>query len=142
MVTLALGLVIAWGVQHRTLLSGAMALIALSVAYVLNDSLMYGVYGALVPAAVLLAIKRPGALWLLPAALSLLSNTRSSSIVTKAMGLEVYSLLVLSAAFAAPLIGLWLLRQTFSFKVWPVRRWGYWFYPGHLAALQAIRLLV
>ncbi|WP_426236487.1 TraX family protein [Pseudomonas sp. TWP3-2] len=142
MVTLALGLVIAWGVQHRTLLSGAMALIALAVAYVLNDPLMYGVYGALVPATALIAINRPGALWLLPAALSLLSNTRSSSIVTKAMGLEVYSLLVWSTAFAAPLIGLWLLRQTFSFKVWPVRQWGYWFYPGHLAALQAIRLLV
>lgn len=142
MVTLALGLVIAWGVQHRTLLSGAMALIALAVGYAMHDPLMYGVYGALVPAAVLLAIKRPGALWLLPAALSLLSNTRSSSIVTKAMGLEFYSLLVLSTAFAAPLIGLWLLRQTFSFNVWPVRQWGYWFYPVHLAALQALRLLV
>jgi hypothetical protein len=29
-------------------------------------------------------------------------------------------------------IGLWLLRQTFTFKVWPVRQWGYWFYPGTL----------
>lgn len=69
LVTLALGLVIAWGWQHRTLLSSAMALMAAAIAYVLDDPLMYGLYGALVPAAVLLAIKRPGALWLLPAVL-------------------------------------------------------------------------
>jgi len=141
LVTLALGLVIAWGWQHRTLLSTAMALITIAIAYVLDDSMMYGFYGALVPTAVLLAIKRPGALWLLPAVLCLLSNTRSS-IVTRALDLEVYSLLALSAAFTAPLIGLWLLRQTFIFQVWPVRQWGYWFYPGHLAALQALRLLI
>ncbi|MGS0738162.1 TraX family protein [Pseudomonas sp. GG8] len=141
LVTLALGLVIAWGWQHRTLLSGAIALIAAEIAYVLDDPLMYGFYGALVPAAVLLAIKSPGVLWLLPAILCLMSNTRSS-IVTRAMDLEVYSLLALSAAFADPLIGLWLLRQTFTIKVWPVRQWGYWFYPGHLAALQALRFLV
>ncbi|MHC8338712.1 TraX family protein [Pseudomonas sp. HLT2-19-2] len=141
LVTLVLGLVIAWGWQHRTLLSGAMALIATTIAYVLDDPLMYGFYGALVPAAVLLAIKKPGVLWLLPAALCLLSNTRSS-IVTRAMDLEFYSLLALCTAFAAPLIGLWLLRQTFAFKVWPVRQWGYWFYPGHLAALQGLRFLV
>jgi len=141
LVTLALGLVIAWGWQHRTLLSSAMALLAAAVAYEQDDPLMYGFYGALVPAAVLIAIKGPGVLWLLPAALCLMSNTRSS-IVTRALDLEVYSMVALSTAFAAPLIGLWLLRQTFTFKVWPVRQWGYWFYPGHLAALQALRLLV
>ncbi|KJZ64633.1 TraX family protein [Pseudomonas fluorescens] len=141
LVTLALGLVIAWGWQYRTLLSGAMALIAAAVAYVLDDPLMYGFYGALVPAAVLLAIKRPSLLWLLPAVLCLLSNTRSS-IVTRALDLEIYSLMALSTAFAAPLIGLWLLRQTLTLRVWPVRQWGYWFYPAHLAALQAFRLLI
>jgi hypothetical protein len=134
-------LVIALGWQHRTLLSGAMALVAAAVAYVLDDPLMYGFYGALVPAAVLLAIKKPGVVWLLPAVLCLLSNTRSS-IAARALDLELYSLLALSTAFAAPLIGLWFLRQTFTFKVWPVRQWGYWFYPGHLAALQALRFLV
>ncbi|MDD1152328.1 conjugal transfer protein TraX [Pseudomonas sp. TNT2022 ID357] len=141
LVTLALGLVIAWGWQHRTLLSSATALMAAAVAYVLDDPLMYGFYGALVPTAVLVAIKTPGVLWFLPAVLCLLSNTRSS-IVTRALDLEAYSVLALSSAFAAPLIGLWLLRQTFTFKVWPVGQWGYWFYPGHLAALQALRFFV
>ncbi|WP_460160673.1 TraX family protein [Pseudomonas sp. S2_B10] len=141
LVTLALGLLIAWGWQHRTLLSSATALMAVAIAYVMDDPLMYGFYGALVPAAVLVAIKKPGVLCLLPAALCLLINTRSS-IVTKALELDLYSLLALSTAFAAPLTGLWLLRQNLSFKVWPVRQWGYWFYPGHLAALQVLRLLI
>lgn len=141
LVTLALGLVIAWGWQHRTLLSSAMGLLGAAIAYVLDDPLMFGFYGALIPAAVLIAIKGPGVLWLLPAALCLMSNTRSS-IVTRALDFEMYSLLALSTAFAAPLIGLWLLRQNFAFKVWPVGQWGYWFYPGHLAALQALRLII
>nr|WP_262924668.1 conjugal transfer protein TraX [Pseudomonas fluorescens] len=141
LVTLALGLVIAWGWQHRTLLSIALAIMSAAIAYVLDDPLMYGFYGALVPAAALIAIKRPGVLWLLPAALCLLSNTRSS-IVTRAMDLELYSLLALGTAFAAPLIGLWLLRQNLSFSIWPVKQWGYWFYPGHLAVLKVLRLLI
>ncbi|KAF2406001.1 TraX protein [Pseudomonas antarctica] len=133
LVTLALGLLIAWGLQYRTLLSGATALMAAAVAYVLDDPLMYGFYGALLPAAVLLAIKSLGVFWLLPAALCLSSNTRSS-IVTRAMDLEIYSLLALSSAFAAPLIGLWLLRQTFTFKVWPVGN-------GATGSIRAILLL-
>ncbi len=142
LVTLAFGLVIAWGWQHRTLISGIMALMAAACAYVFKDPLMYGFYGALVPAAVLVAIKKPGVVWLLPAALCLLINTRSGTIVTKAADLDVYSLLVLSTAFAAPLIGLLLLRQTLPFNVWLVRQWGYWFYPAHLATLQALRLII
>jgi hypothetical protein len=72
---------------------------------------------------VLLAIKRSGVLWLLPAVLCLLGSTRSG-IVTRALGLEVYSSLVLSAAFVAPLIRLWPLCQTFTYTFWPVRQWG------------------
>jgi hypothetical protein len=141
MVTLSLGLIIAWGVHHRTLLSGVFALTAAAVAYSIKDPLMYGFYGALVPAAVLIAIKKPGVLWLLPAILCLLSNTRGSA-ASRALDLELYSLLAFSAAFAAPLIGLWLLRTNLAFKVWPVRQWGYWFYPGHLVVLQGLRWLI
>ncbi|MEB0239066.1 hypothetical protein QN401_28840, partial [Pseudomonas sp. 5S3] len=64
---------------------------------------MYGFYGALVQAAVLIAIKGPGVLWLLTAALCLMRNTRSS-IVTRALDLEVYSMVALSTAFAETLI--------------------------------------
>lgn len=141
LLTLALGLVVAWGCHHRTLLSGAMALFAGAIASALDDPLMFGFYGVLVPASVLLVINRPAVLWLLPAGLCVLINTRSS-IVSRALDLELYSILALGTAFAAPLIGLWLLRQRLSFNVWPVGQWGYWFYPGHLAALQTVRLLV
>lgn len=141
LVTLSLGLLIAWGWQHRTSLSSAMALTAAAVAYLWNDLLMYGLYGVLVPVAILVAIRKSGVFWLLPAVLCLLSNTRSS-IVDRALDFEIYSLMALSTAFAAPLAGLWLLRQEVTLKVWPVRQWGYWFYTGHLVALQALRLLI
>lgn len=139
LVTLTLGLLVTWGVHHRTWLAGAMAAAAGVLAYLLDDSLMYGFYGVLVPAAVLIAIKRPGILWLLPAFLCMLINTRSS-IVARALDLDPASILALGTACAAPLLGLWLLRQSLHFNVQPVRQWGYWFYPGHLVALQALRL--
>ncbi|PSS57312.1 TraX family protein [Pseudomonas sp. BBP2017] len=139
LVTLTFGLLITWGIHHRTWLAGATAITAGVLAYLLDDTLMYGFYGVLVPAAVLIAIKRPGILWLLPALLCVLINTRSS-IVAKALDLDPPSILALGAAFAAPLLGLWLLRQSLHFNVQPVRQWGYWFYPAHLVALQALRL--
>ncbi|WP_137889207.1 TraX family protein [Pseudomonas sp. 2FE] len=138
--TLAFGLVIAWGAHHRTSLSSAMAVAAGGLAYMLNDSLMYGFIGTLIPAALLTATKRPGVLWLLPAALCLLINASRHRLIGAAE-LQVYPLLVLGTAFAAPIFGLWLLRQKFTFQVWPVQRWGYLFYPGHLIALQMLRIV-
>ncbi|NBA93750.1 TraX family protein [Pseudomonas sp. R5(2019)] len=139
--TLALGLVVAWGVQHRTAASVVLAVIAVGVGYALDKPLMYGFHGVLVPAALLLAIKKPGILWSLPSLLCLLINSRTG-LLGRAAGLEMFALLSLATAVAAPLIGLWLLRQRLTFKVWPVRQWGYWFYPGHMVALQAVRVLM
>jgi hypothetical protein len=48
---------------------------------------------------------------------------------------------MLLTAFAAALLGLWLLRRASQLRIWPVTRWGYWFYPGHLAVLYLIRSL-
>lgn len=139
--TLALGLAIAWGVHHQTRSAGALALAAALLAYVLDGPLMYGLIGALVPAALLMAIKQPGVLCLLPAALCVLMNSRSH-LWSGVASYQVYPILLLGTAFAAPLFGLWLLRQTTRFKVWPVRRWGYFFYPGHLAILQLARIAI
>ena len=104
----------------------------------LDERLMYGFLGCLLPAALLLAIKRPGPIWLVPALLSVAVNTRSS-LWARAMEVDTYSLAVLGCAFAAPLIGLWLLRTPLTVSIWPVRHWAYAFYPAHLAVLQAIR---
>ncbi|MGA4815841.1 hypothetical protein ACPA9J_14725 [Pseudomonas aeruginosa] len=46
----------------------------------------------------------------------------------------------LATTFAAPLVGLWLLRQKITQHIWPVGRWGYYFYPGHLAVLALLRV--
>lgn len=141
MFTLLLGLLIAWGIHHRNTLSAGLALGASVVAAGLDEQLMYGLLGCLLPAALLLAIQRPGPMWLLPALLSVAVNTRSS-LWARAMDLDAYSLAVLGMAVVAPLFGLWLLRVTFKGNVWPVRHWAYWFYPVHLGVLQALRKLM
>ncbi|WP_171016523.1 TraX family protein [Pseudomonas sp. D(2018)] len=137
--TLLLGLVIAWGVHHQTREAYTMALVAAALAFVLDGPLMYGFIGALVPAALLVAIRQPGLLWLLPAALCVLMNVRDH-LLSGVASYQLYPILVLATAFVAPLFGLWLLRQSTKFNVWPVRRWGYLFYPVHLVILQVVRI--
>jgi hypothetical protein len=139
MPSLMLGLLIAWGAHHRGCDGFVLALAGVTVAVLIQERLMYGVFGALLPAALLLAIQRPGPVWLLPAALCLLANSRNRWL--SEWELQPYMLLTLFTAFVAPLLGLWLLRRPRHFRIWPVKRWGYWFYPGHLAALHLIRSL-
>jgi len=139
MPSLLLGLLIAWGAHHRGRDGFVLALAGVIVAVLIQERLMYGVFGALLPAALLLAIQRPGPVWLLPGALCLLANSRNRWIAD--WELQPYTLLIVVTAFAAPLLGLWLLRRPGYFRIWPVKRWGYWFYPGHLTALHLIRSL-
>jgi len=139
MPSLLLGLLIAWGVQHRGRNGFVLALAGVSVAVLIQERLMYGIFGALLPAALLLAMQRPGLAWLLPAALCVLANSRNRWVAE--WELQPYTLLILVTAFAAPMLGLWLLRRPGQFRIWPVKRWGYWFYPVHLAALHLIRSL-
>jgi hypothetical protein len=140
MPSLTLGLLIAWGAHHRGRDGFILALVGMSAAAVIQKHLMYGIFGALLPAALLLAIRRPGLMWLLPAVLCVLANSRNRWLAE--WELQPYTLLILFTAFVAPLFGLWLLRCPNPFRVWPVKRWGYWFYPGHLAALHLIRSLI
>lgn len=139
MPSLMLGLLIAWGAHHRGRDGFVLALTGVAVAVLIRERLMYGVFGALLPAALLLAIQRPGLAWLLPAALCVLANSRNRWLAE--WELQPYTLLIVTTAFVAPLLGLWLLRRPSHFRIWPVKRWGYWFYPAHLAALHLIRSL-
>ena len=139
MPSLLLGLLIAWGAHHRGRDGFVLALTGVAVAVMIQERLMYGVFGALLPAALLLAIQRPGLVWLLPAALCVLANSRNRWLAE--WELQPFTLLIVAVAFAAPMLGLWLLRRPGHFKIWPVKRWGYWFYPGHLAALYLISSL-
>ncbi|WP_256563028.1 TraX family protein [Pseudomonas sp. Snoq117.2] len=139
MYSLMLGLLIVWGVHHRGRDGLLLVLVSVSVAVLIRERLMYGVFGALLPAALLLAIRRPGLLWLLPAALCVLANGRNRWV--EEWDLPVFAALTLLVAFVAPGLGLWLLSRSYDFKIWPVRRWSYWFYPGHLTALYLIDLV-
>jgi hypothetical protein len=139
MPSLLLGLLIAWGAHHRGRHGFVLALAGVSVAVLMQERLMYGVFGALLPTALLLAMQRPGLAWFLPAALCVLANSRNRWLADWES--QPYTLLILAAAFSAPMLGLWLLRRARHFRIWPVKRWGYWFYPVHLAALHLIRSL-
>ncbi|APE99162.1 MULTISPECIES: TraX family protein [Pseudomonas] len=141
LVTLALGLLVAWGVQHRTLESLVMAGGAILAGYLLSEPLMYGFYGVFVPAALVLAIKRPELFALLPVALCVTVNSRTG-LFEQAAQLEPFAVLALLIAALAPLLGLALFWARLPFKILPVTQWSYWFYPGHLLAMLGIRNLL
>ncbi len=139
MPTLLIGLFIAWGMHHRGRYGALLGILSLAAAAALHDRLMYGVFGTLVPAALVIAIQRPGPSWLIPALLCVLANSRD-------VWVGGWDSLVIDvdliAAFTAPLLGLALLRWPLQWHVWPVTRWGYFFYPVHLVALSLLRPLV
>lgn len=141
LVTLTLGLLIAWGVQHRTLESMVLAGGAILAAYLLSGPLMFVFYGVFVPAALVLAIKRPELFALLPVALCVAANSRAG-LFEQAAQLEPFAILALLTAALAPLLGLSLYLAPLPFKVLPVTQWSYWFYPGHLVAMLGIRTLM
>ncbi|RQG73514.1 TraX family protein [Pseudomonas aeruginosa] len=138
--TLTLGLVVAWGIHHRTASSVVLAVLALAVSIALERWIMYGVLGVLLPAALLMAIGRPCPTWMLPAAIFLLANCSMELLAAAAAG-ELYPLLLVGALIGAPLLGLWLLDKDATFPVPQVGRWGYWFYPAHMLALCLARWL-
>lgn len=141
LVTLALGLLVAWGAHHRSVESLAMAAAAVAVACLLNEPLMYGFFGVLLPSALLLAIKRPMCFALVPVALCVIINTRTG-LFTRALQLDPYAMLALLVAALAPVLGLALFGCRLPLRVMPVTRWSYWFYPGHLAVLLGIRAVL
>lgn len=77
MPTLMLGLLIAWSVHHQGRDGLLIGVVSLAVAFILHDRLMYGSFGVLLPAALVVAIQRPGPAGLLPAVLCVLANSRN-----------------------------------------------------------------
>ncbi|MFN9529501.1 MAG: TraX family protein [Pseudomonadaceae bacterium] len=136
--TLLLGLLVAWGVHHRTVSSIVLAVLALVVTIALERGVMYGLLGVLLPSALLMAIGRPRPVWMLPAALFLLANA-SMDILTAAAARELYPLILVGTLIGAPWVGLWLLGREAAFPVPSVGRWGYWFYPAHMLVLGLAR---
>lgn len=141
LVTLTLGLLVAWGAHHKTWHSLVMTIVAIGIAYTLSDPLMYGFYGVLIPAALVYAIKRPEFFVMVPVVLCVLVNSRTG-LFDQAIHLDPSALAALVLAALAPLLGLMLLWSPIPFRVTPVARWSYWFYPGHLAVLLGLRSLL
>lgn len=140
MPTLLVGLLIAWGAHHPGVAPKIIAGCGMAFAAVFSQHLMYGFFGALMPAAMVLALNRQGAIGLLAATLALLSNI-DGVLLAEAFGISGRAMIAL-AAFSAPIAGIWLLRYSVSFHVKPLTRWAYLFYPGHMAALALMKTLV
>lgn len=136
--SLTIGFVIARMALQKKLMGIGVSIVAICLAYWFDGPLMYGVCGTLLPAAFLIAIRNSTVFWLMPAVLSAWIN-RGDYLFTNITGLQLYPLLVLGTSFTVALFGLWLLRQPIQFRVWPVGRWAYFFYPGHLLILSAVR---
>nr|WP_313405108.1 TraX family protein [Pseudomonas sp.] len=135
MPTLLLGLLVAWGVHHADRNSLLLATGALVLAILFHHQLMYGLVGVILPAAFMLGL-RGMRWWWLPAVLAILANSRNRWLEGWGVTPETVAMFVMAGA-AAP-FGLALLRQSSSLRPWPVGRWGYWFYPGHLAAIYPV----
>ena len=136
--TLALGLLIAAGLQHPYGQRRWLGLAALLLALLGDPWLMFGWAGALLPAAFLYALRRPSPGWIWPLSLCLIANYWPPFYIDAARG-DPFAWAVILACALAPLLGLWLLRQPLALPVPPVRRWAYLFYPGHFLLLAAIR---
>jgi hypothetical protein len=136
--TLALGLLIAAGVQQPYGQRRWLGLAALLLALLGHPWLMFGFAGALLPAAFLFALQRPGGAWICPVALSLVANYWPPFYLDALRG-DLFAWAVILACAGAPPLGLWLLRQKLTLPVPPVQRWAYLFYPGHFLLLAAIR---
>jgi hypothetical protein len=136
MPTLLLGLLVAWGVHHGERTSLLLAAATVLIAILLHRQLMYGVLGVLLPAAFVQGLKGLR-WWWLPATLAVLANGRNRWFAE--LGLVPDTLASFAMACAAALLGLYLLHRALPLKIWPVARWGYLFYPGHLLALHVLR---
>src|SRR5690606_5971763 len=129
--TLALGLLIAQGVAHEQARVRGLALLALGVAWWGQQHLMFGFFGALLPTACLLALSRRGGWYLLAGMCAVLANY-SPTLWAGARQFLAFAWVSVGGCGVAPLLGLSLLRGGLELRIWPLRRWGYLLYPGHL----------
>ncbi|CAM3899673.1 TraX protein [compost metagenome] len=136
MPTLALGLLIAWGLHHRTRAAGLLALATAVAATLASGRLMYGVPGVLLPGAFLLAMRYRSVAWLLPALLALAANL--TDLWLREHPLHAIALMALGTAFISAPLGLIVVRLKWQGNLWRVGRWGYGFYPLHLALIKLI----
>ncbi|MDY7562259.1 TraX family protein [Pseudomonas sp. 10B1] len=141
MPTLAVGLLVARGWIDRTVSAWVLAGLALLLAWVFREQLMFGFYGALLPLSFLWALRRPWYAALLPGAVCLASNAWPQMFAGASWG-DPISIGGIIVCLSAPLIGLAILRSHPPIAIWPMRRWAYAIYPVHFLLLLALRTAV
>lgn len=135
MPTLTLGLLVAWAVHHPQAWARLAGFGALVLAALFSERIMYGVPGVALPAACLVALQNGRWGWVLAGLLAMAGNLTNSWLFGHLW--EPFTWLVLvSAALALPLGN--RLLQVEGWRVIPVGRWGYGFYPLHLLAIQGL----
>ena len=136
--TLALGLLVARGWQQSALQARCLGSLALLLAAVFSDHLMFGVFGVLLPLALLWAVQRPWYFSLLPGLVCLAANQWQTLFPAARLGNQVATFGI-AVCLLAPLLGLWLLRALRGCSVLAMRRWAYGLYPLHFLCLLALR---
>lgn len=135
MPTLVLGLLVAWAVHYPLMSARAFGFAALLAGWLFSEQLMYGLPGALLPGAWLMARRQGGVAWLLPCLLAMGGNLTNSWLLEHL--LAPFTLLTLMAAALAIPVGMLLLRHD-DWRVPAVGRWGYLFYPVHLLVIKVL----
>ncbi|MFJ3076460.1 TraX family protein [Pseudomonas sp. NPDC087029] len=137
--TLALGVLVAWGVRHPQWWARLAGLGAVLTGALFSQQLMYGLPGVLLPAGWLMARRVGGASWLLPCLLAVAGNLTNSWL--RGHLLAPVTLLTMAAALSAIPVGCLLLRLD-HWRVPAVKRWGYLFYPAHLLVLKVLMMVL
>ena len=140
MPTLALGLLVTRGWQDRAVASRLLGGVSLLLAVLFSDRLMFGVFGVLLPLAMLLVFRRPWYFSLLPGLVCLAANQWQTLFESAQFGNEV-AIFGIATCLIAPLLGMFLLRHVRHLQPPPMRRWAYALYPAHFLLLLLIRQL-
>ncbi|EJM73038.1 TraX protein [Pseudomonas sp. GM49] len=136
--TLALGLLVVRGWQQPVLASRLLAAVALLLAALFSQRLMFGFFGVLLPLAMLLVLQRPWYFALLTGLVCLAANQWQVLYYSVRLGNPV-AMAAVATCLIAPWLGLFLLRHAKGVKPPPMRRWAYALYPLHFLVLLAVR---
>lgn len=139
--TLALGLPIAAAIQHRTPWLIVGAVLCLAIAYAYGSVIAYGMWGVILPAVLVAAIRAQSSdlFQVLAIAAGLVALLANGALLAVFRDLSPVQYSQVAAIAVAPLLGL-LMLQVQAPAVRPVGRWMYPFYALHLLALSSLAI--
>ncbi|WP_462379894.1 TraX family protein [Pseudomonas sp. Marseille-QA0892] len=140
MPTLALGLLVTHTIAHPKGWAVPVGTAALATGLYFGEYLQYGAPGMLLIPACYYALLRPRQCWVLPIVPCLAANYWPDIYEAAGRG-DLSAWVVIALCGLPPVLGIWLLRCRIPFKVPPVGRWAYLFYPAHLFVLAGIASL-